>query len=122
MISQTDSNFALKIHALLCRGFLKGRDWYDFSWYVARGVFPNLKHLEAALLQFGPWAGRRDIGVDRAWLETELAKAISSIKWNDAAKDVERFLRPREAASLSLWSEGFFRSKLSKLIALENSQ
>src|SRR3546814_10281990 len=32
------SNFALKIHALLCRGFLKGRDWFDFSWYVSRGV------------------------------------------------------------------------------------
>ena len=43
------SNFALKIHALLCREYLKGRDWYDFSWYVAQGTFPNLPHLEAAL-------------------------------------------------------------------------
>ncbi len=34
------SNFALKIHALLCRGYLKGRDWYDFSWYVSNGVLP----------------------------------------------------------------------------------
>ena len=33
------SNFALKIHALLCRGFLKGRDWYDFSWYITKGIF-----------------------------------------------------------------------------------
>jgi hypothetical protein len=32
------SNFSLKIHALLCRPYLKGRDWYDFSWYVKQGV------------------------------------------------------------------------------------
>jgi len=30
------SNFALKIHALLCRPYLKGRDWYDFNWYVKK--------------------------------------------------------------------------------------
>jgi len=26
------SLFAGKIHALLCRSYLKGRDWYDFIW------------------------------------------------------------------------------------------
>lgn len=31
------SNFALKIHALLCRPYVKGRDWYDFSWYLKEG-------------------------------------------------------------------------------------
>ncbi|QDC36609.1 nucleotidyl transferase AbiEii/AbiGii toxin family protein [Sphingobium fuliginis ATCC 27551] len=36
------SNFALKIHALLCRPYLKGRDWFDFSWYVAHHVPLNL--------------------------------------------------------------------------------
>jgi len=38
------SNFALKLHALLCRGFLKGRDWYDFNWYIRQKVSPNLPH------------------------------------------------------------------------------
>ena len=38
------SNFALKIHALLCRGFLKGRDWYDFNWYIKQKVSPNLPY------------------------------------------------------------------------------
>lgn len=110
------SNFALKIHALLCRGFLKGRDWYDFSWYVAKGVFPNLKHLEAALLQFGPWKDDTGLRVDRAWLYETLAETISSIMWQDAADDVERFLRPQEADSLDLWSENFFQAKLNKLM------
>ena len=53
------SNFALKIHALLCRGFLKGRDWCDFSWYITKGISPNIPHLEAALKQYGPWANQK---------------------------------------------------------------
>lgn len=112
------SNFALKIHALLCRGFVKGRDWYDFSWYVAKGVHPNLKHLQAALIQFGPWADEKGLIVDQAWLEGRLTEKISSIDWRVAAQDVERFLRPREAESLKLWSERFFVSKLGRLMQL----
>ena len=110
------SNFALKIHALLCRGFLKGRDWYDFSWYVSKGVFPNLPHLKAALQQFGPWAGNENLHVDTLWFEQELKAAIGSIDWNAASNDVYRFLRPTEAKSLDLWSERFFTAKLSKMM------
>lgn len=110
------SNFALKIHALLCRDFLKGRDWYDFSWYITNGVSPNLPHLEAALKQFSPWESQQDIGVTLLWLEATLTEKINSIDWDDAKQDVKRFLRPAEANSLSLWSDRFFLSKLSKLI------
>lgn len=58
------SNFALKIHALLCRKFVKGRDWYDFNWYVKQSVTPNLPHLKNALVQYGPWEGQHDLVVD----------------------------------------------------------
>lgn len=110
------SNFALKIHALLCREYLKGRDWYDFSWYVAQGIFPNLPHLEAALRQFGPWADDETLVVNVEWFQTEMTKRIQSIDWDDAKKDVNRFLRPTEAESLKLWSSRFFESKLGKLV------
>lgn len=110
------SNFALKIHALLCREYLKGRDWYDFSWYVAQGIFPNLPHLEAALNQFGPWANDEILAVNVEWLQNEMTKRIQSIDWDEAKKDVNRFLRPREAESLKLWSSQFFESKLGKLV------
>lgn len=112
-----ESNFALKIHALLCRGFLKGRDWYDFSWYVSKGVFPNLQHLQAALTQFGPWSEKSELNVDVTWVSRELDAAINNIDWPKAAEDVNRFLRPAEAKSLELWSAPFFVSKLNKLIA-----
>src|SRR5689334_8609457 len=37
--------FAGKMHALLCRswkGRLKGRDWYDFVWFVRQNIPLNL--------------------------------------------------------------------------------
>lgn len=111
------SNFALKIHALLCRGFLKGRDWFDFSWYVAHGVAPNLPLLRAALLQAGPWAGDQAIAVDMAWLTEALRNTITKIDWKAAADDVRRFLRPAELKSVDLWSERFFFAKLDRLPA-----
>ncbi len=108
------SNFSLKTHALLCRPYLKGRDWYDFNWYIAQGVTPNLKLLKNALEQYGPWQGE-SFNVDREWLVKALGEKISSINWNDAAADVERFLKPVEQKSLKLWSERFYISKLKKL-------
>ena len=109
------SNFALKIHALLCRGFLKGRDWYDFSWYVANEAVPNVSLLRAALIQAGPWAGDESIIVDMPWLKDALTTAIAKIDWKAAAEDVRRFLRPDELKSLELWSERLFMTKLHRL-------
>jgi len=108
------SNFALKTHALLCRDHLKGRDWYDFGWYIARGVTPNLLLLQNALIQYGPWKDR-DLNIDEGWLVNALGEKINSIDWKAAADDVERFMKPVERRSLSLWNERFFMSKLKKL-------
>lgn len=110
------SNFALKIHALLCRGYLKGRDWYDFSWYVSNGVSPKLTHLRAALIQAGPWAGQEDLEIDMAWLADTLRSNIAAIDWKAAADDVRRFLRPAKAKSLELWSDRFFLAKVEKMV------
>ena len=108
------SNFALKTHALLCRPYLKGRDWYDFNWYIAQGVTPNLELLENALEQYGPWQGE-SLTVDREWLVNALGEKISAINWKDAAEDVVRFLKPVEQKSLKLWGEKFYMNKLNKL-------
>lgn len=108
------SNFSLKTHALLCRGYLKGRDWYDFSWYISQGVTPNFPLLENALIQYGPWEGQ-ELTVDGKWLVEALKEKIGTIDWKAAAEDVRRFLRPVERTSLDLWSERFFLSKVDKL-------
>jgi len=108
------SNFSLKTHALLCHPYLKGRDWYDFSWYIAQDITPNLLLLQNALIQYGPWKDQK-LDIDQDWLVSALGKKIASIDWKDATIDVKRFLKPVEQKSLSLWSKRFFMNKLKSL-------
>ena len=108
------SNLALKIHALLCRPYVKGRDWYDFSWYIKQNISPNLSHLEAAVDQVGPWKGQQP-RIDARWIVDKLNEKIATIDWRAAAADVERFLGPAERASLKLWSGSFFSAKAAQL-------
>ena len=110
------SNFALKIHALLCRPYLKGRDWFDFSWYVSRKMQPNYRHLQAALIQYGPWQGQQ-LHCDDIWLKQELVNKVKQIDWQDARQDVERFLNVAQRRSLELWSADFFAHKVDQLVA-----
>ncbi len=114
------SNFALKLHALLCRPYVKGRDWYDFAWYIRQRVFPNLNLLAAALDQLGPWQGMNPT-VTHDWLESALANKIATIDWTATAQDVERFLNNAEKRRLQLWSQKFFTSKIADLAALAKS-
>ena len=108
------SNFSLKIHALLCRPYLKGRDWYDFNWYVKKGIHPNLPHLQAALYQHGPWQGQ-SMTVDQSWVKSALVDKVTTIDWKEATADVTRFLSAAEQQSLKLWSERFFLNKVEKI-------
>ncbi len=110
------SNFALKIHALLCRPYLKGRDWYDLNWYIKQSVQPNWPHLRAALNQIGPWKGQQQ-AIDTRWVVDKLKEKIATIDWKAAAADVERFLGPAERESLKLWSARFFSTKVAQLIS-----
>ena len=110
------SNFALKIHALLCRPNLKGRDWYDFNWYIRKRVSPNLPHLSNALFQYGPWAGQDRLTIDGDWVREELQRTIDSIDWTEAAADVAPFLKLSEQETLTLWGAHFFTTKLERLV------
>lgn len=110
------SNFALKIHALLCRPYLKGRDWFDFNWYLKQGISPNLALLQAALYQFGPWRDQ-SITVTLPWLGDRLNEKIAGIDWQRAAEDVHRFLGAAERESLRMWSQRFFSAKVAQLVA-----
>lgn len=108
------SLFAGKSHAMLCRKYTKGRDWYDFLWYVSKKISINYELLSNAINQLGPWSGQK-IGVDKAWYLKKMEEVIGSIDWKEAANEVSRFLKPNEVRSLELWKTGFFLSKLEKL-------
>lgn len=108
------SLFASKSHALLCRHYIKGRDWYDFTWYVSRKIPINFSLLNSALQQAGPWKGKNILATP-AWFLKELKIKINNVDWNDVKKDIARFLRPRELPALNLWSKEFFISRADKL-------
>jgi predicted nucleotidyltransferase component of viral defense system len=110
-----ESGFALKLHALLCRSYVKGRDWFDFVWYVARKVGPDLELLRRALQQQGPWAGQ-SITVTPDWVQKTMADTIRSIDWDAARNDVRRFLPTREQEALPLWGKEFFLQYLARCV------
>jgi len=109
------SLFAGKIHALLCREYLKGRDWYDFIWYTARRTSVNHGLLSSALAQLGPWQGRQ-VRTDRDWCVRQLQSRIEATDWKQAREDVRRFVKPNELPSLDIWSREFFLAQCEKLV------
>jgi predicted nucleotidyltransferase component of viral defense system len=108
------SGFGTKAHALLCRKYVKGRDWYDFVWYTSRRVAPDLGLLGNALFQQGPWAGR-SLEMTPDWLFKNLGAAIRRIDWRAAGSDVRRFVPTVEQPGLDVWSTDFFLYQLEQL-------
>jgi hypothetical protein len=92
------SLLAGKLHALLQRDYVKGRDLYDLFWYLGNPDWPepNLTMLNAALAQTG-WQGD-PLHAD-SW-RAAVWQRLSEIRWEDAVRDVQPFLM--NAAEVSL--------------------
>ena len=102
------SLFAGKIHAVLCRAWksrIKGRDLYDYVFYLARGSVVNQKHLRARLLQSGFIS--EDAECTLPELRHMLYEKFDTIDFRQAKQDVEPFIR--DTASLSMWNADFFK-------------
>lgn len=112
-VQDQPSLFAGKLHALLCREYVKGRDWYDFILYTSQGIGVNYAFLTSAINQLGPWQGR-DVAAHKNWVVSELKKKITSINWKQAVNDVRRFIRVNEQPSLDLWGRDLFLNQLAK--------
>ncbi len=106
--------FASKSHALLCREYVKGRDWYDFVWYVSRKISLNYQHLSAAINQLGSWKGK-SVKVDKGWYLKEMENRIRKIDVEEVKNDVKRFIKPKDLPSIEIWSTKFFLDRLDKL-------
>lgn len=98
--------YAGKMHALLFRQWknrVKGRDWFDFEWYVRRGVQLNLAHFTERARQSG---GLTEAALSEFDFKAMLRKKIESRDVISAKKDIERFiLDPR---ALDIWSQAYF--------------
>jgi len=94
------SLLAGKMHAILARPYVKGRDLYDLIWYLADSSWPspNLEFLNAALAQT-KWRGGNL--TEKNWRQTLMTR-LESVNWKQAIADVSPFLeRPSEVDLLS---------------------
>jgi predicted nucleotidyltransferase component of viral defense system len=108
------SLYAGKLHALICRnwkGRVKGRDFYDFIWYVGRGHRVNLEHFKSRMVQSGHFDSKLEL--DLPTLEEILAKRFSEVDFIQAKQDVLPFIS--NPAELDIWSNDFFLSLIPRV-------
>ena len=88
------SLFAGKIHAVICRGWqsrIKGRDLYDYIFYLSKAVTVNQKHLRARLIDSGYISENQECTLEE--IKMMLKNRFDSIDFLQARKDVEPFIR-----------------------------
>ena len=106
--------FAGKMHALLFRNWksrVKGRDWYDFEWYVRKGVQLNLSHFVSRVQQGGHLMESQLSEQD---FRLQLKERIDSLDVTLAMRDVSRFIG--NADSLKIWSREYFHQVAERMI------
>ena len=102
------SLFAGKIHAVICRGWqsrIKGRDLYDYIFYLSKAVAVNQRHLRARLIDSGYISENQECTLEE--IKTMLKNRFDSIDFLQARKDVEPFIR--DTSVLDIWSSDFFK-------------
>lgn len=107
--------YAGKLHALLFRGWknrVKGRDWYDFEWYVKRGVKVNLEHLQERMIESGNL--ERGDRLTKEKLQTLLKEKIETLDVEKAKKEVQVFVKDR--SSLDFWSRDYFMLLAERIV------
>ncbi len=84
------SLFAGKVHALLCREYIKGRDWYDLMWYLSKfkDIEPNYIMLNNAMAQ----TSKKPIELTQENWKAEIKKVVKTLDWEKIKNDVRRFL------------------------------
>jgi hypothetical protein len=103
------SLLAGKLHAILQRPFLKGRDLYDLIWYLSTPDWPapNLVMLNNALSQTG-WT-KPSLTAD-TWRSALYAR-LEEVSWDQVLSDVTPFLESQQERDLMT------RDNLDRLLA-----
>lgn len=102
------SLFAGKVHAVICRAWksrVKGRDLYDYIFYLSRGTKLNIGHLKARLVQSEAWKNEDDFTVEDA--KSLLCGRFDAIDYEQAKNDVRPFIK--DASALGIWNADFFK-------------
>ena len=105
--------FAGKMHALVYRGWknrVKGRDWYDFEWYVRHNVPLDFGHLTERIFQFDNEIVTKDVFIN------QLREKLSTANINQVKDDVIPFVK--NVKELDIWSNDYF-VQLADMIRFE---
>ena len=111
---QLEDFFAGKLHATLCGEWkekVKGRDWCDFIWFVAKGVSLNLNYLEQRMRQTKHWVSK-DV-LKKEDLINLFEKKIGSLDIKSAKGDMINFIN--DPIQIKLWLKDFFREIVKRI-------
>ena len=98
--------YAGKIHAFLFRKWknrVKGRDWYDFEWYVRNNITLNFNHLQQRTMQINSIKPEHFTQTD---FKDLLKKHISKTDIEMVKADVRSFLK--NPSEMDIWSVDYF--------------
>lgn len=113
------SLFAGKIHAVIGRSWknrVKGRDLYDYIFYLSKGIPVNVKHLRERLIQSGHIDNTVNCSLEE--IKQILYERFDRIDYKQAKMDVEVFIR--DTSMLNLWSAEFFKQITTELKGDDN--
>ena len=115
-IFNEESLFAGKIHAILCREYkkhVKGRDYYDYLFYLKKGVKLNLRYLENKLKNTGKIDSSVSLSLNM--VKEMLRDKFNAVDYESAKEDVSNFIENKSA--LDIWKPALFISTLDYLEA-----
>lgn len=111
------SLFAGKMHAVLCRAWqnrVKGRDFYDYIFYLSRGTAVNRRHLRERLIDSKYIADDKECSLDE--IKRMLNERFDAVDFFQAKQDVEPFIH--DISVLDIWSADFFKQITENLTAI----
>ncbi len=95
--------YAGKMHALIFRSFkkrVKGRDWFDFEWYVRHNVPLDFAHFQERTVEFN------NMNIDKEEFINLLKEKLTSSDIKMVKQDVMPFVQSPD--ELDIWSNDYF--------------
>ena len=105
--------YAGKMHALVYRAWqrrVKGRDWFDFEWYVRNGVPLSFWHLQERIREFNGAIVSPEEFMD------QLRKKIVETDIENVKQDVIPYIVPNQQRNLDIWSNEYFLMLVDKIV------
>jgi hypothetical protein len=106
--------YAGKMHAVLCRNWntrVKGRDWFDFEWYVKHNTKLNLEHLQERMIESGDL--EKNTKLNKKNFVDFMNKKIDTLNITKAIEEVKPFIKDNSV--FDFWTKDYFRLLTTKV-------